>query len=172
MPPSTTRPWARPLLRVGKRLMDGARSGRAAGVLTASSRASGFGVLDGHTHALLVTYKRDGTGVPTPVWFAHADDRVYVWTEINAYKAKRLRRDPRALLAPCGPTGAPLGPAVAARGRVLEDPEDRRRAAAAVRDQWGFGRKLFERVSRTVTDVHYLEFEAVPDAGTDTGAGD
>lgn len=154
---------ARPLLKLGKRLMDRSRSRRAANVLVTEDRAAGFGVLAGHAHALLVTYKRDGTGVPTPVWFARDDDRVYVWTEINAYKAKRLRRDPRALLGPCGPTGAPLGPPVAARGRVLEDPQDRARAAAAIRSQWGIGRRLFERISRPITEVHYLELVADPD---------
>ncbi|WP_036725053.1 PPOX class F420-dependent oxidoreductase [Patulibacter minatonensis] len=163
MSPNTAGQRFRPVIRIGKRLMDGARSKRASGVLADDARAEGFDVLAGHTHALLVTYKRDGTGVPTPVWFARDDDRVYVWTEINAFKAKRLRRDPRALLAPCGPTGAPQGPAVAARGRVLEDPQERERAATVVRSQWGFGRRLFELVSRTVTDVHYLAFEVADD---------
>jgi hypothetical protein len=107
---------------------------------------------------LLVTYKRGGTGVPTPVWFARDGERVYVWTEINAYKAKRVRRDPRALLAPCGPTGRPLGPPIAASGRVLSDETERRRAAAKIRSQWGPGRRLFGLLSRPLTDVHYIEF--------------
>jgi pyridoxamine 5'-phosphate oxidase-like protein len=93
---------ARRLIKAGKRPMDGARSAKAASVLDMPVQTTGFDALAGHTHMLLVTFKRDGSAVPTPVWFARDGDRVYVWTEINAYKAKRVRRDPRALIAPCG----------------------------------------------------------------------
>lgn len=143
--------------------MDGSRSAAAASILEMPVSTDGFGALAGRTYALLVTYKRDGSGVPTPVWFAQRDDRVYVWTEVGAYKAKRLRRDPRALLAPCGPTGKPLGSPVAARGRVLEDEAERRQAAAVIRSEWGLGRRLFELCSRPLTDVHYLEFRPADD---------
>lgn len=156
---------SRRLVKAGKRPLEGARSSEAASILEQPVQLGGFEALDGHTHALLVTYKRDGNGVPTPVWFARDGERVYVWTEVNAFKAKRLRRDPRALLAPCGPTGKPLGPPVAARGRILTGAADRDCAGRAVRAQWGFGRKLFERLSRPITEVHYLEFvPAKPDA--------
>lgn len=149
---------SRRLVKAGKRPLEGVRSSEAASILDAPVQVGGFDGLDGHTHALLVTFKRDGTGVPTPVWFARDGERLYVWTEINAFKAKRLRRDPRALVAPCGPTGKPSGPPVAARGRILTDAAERERAGRAIRAQWGFGRKLFERVSRPFTEVHYLEF--------------
>jgi PPOX class probable F420-dependent enzyme len=163
MPPRIPDGLARRLIKAGKRPMDGARSAKAASVLDMPVQTTGFEALTGHTHMLLVTYKRDGGAVPTPVWFARDRDRVYVWTEINAYKAKRVRRDPRALIAPCGPTGAPLGPPIAARGRVLTDQEERRRAAAAIRSQWGPGRRLFELLSRPLTDVHYIEFTPTKD---------
>ncbi|WP_320668994.1 PPOX class F420-dependent oxidoreductase [Patulibacter defluvii] len=157
----------RRLLKAAKRPMDGARSPRAASVLDQPPRHDPtFAVLDGRTHALLVTYKRDGSAVPTPVWFARDGERVVVWTEVGAFKAKRLRRDPRALLAPCDPRGAPLGPAVAARGRVLTDPAERTRAATVVRRSWNLGQRLFERASRPLTDVHYLELvPAGPEGG-------
>jgi PPOX class probable F420-dependent enzyme len=157
-----TRRW---LIRKAKGPMNAARSPRAFEVLEMPVQHDGFDALTGHAHALLVTYKRDGTAVPAPVWFARDGERVYVWTEINAYKAKRLRRDPRALLAPCGPTGVPLGPPIAATGRVLEDPRDRDFAARVIRSQWGVAQRLFELLSRPLTDVHYLEFVPAPDGG-------
>jgi uncharacterized protein len=40
-----------------------------------SGTASDFAGLEGHKYALLVTFRRDGTAVPTPVWFALLDDR-------------------------------------------------------------------------------------------------
>jgi PPOX class probable F420-dependent enzyme len=152
--------------RAARRLLAGAKK-----PLTASMDASAHTVLDrevvesdfsplaGHQHCLLVTYKRDGTPVPAPVWFAvDGAGRLYVWTEVNAYKAKRLARDERALIAPCGPTGKPLGSPIRATGRVLTAESDRQHAAATLRGAWGPARRLFERLSRPITDVHYLEF--------------
>lgn len=156
-------------IKAAKRPMEGVRSPQAASVLGMPVRHdASFGALAGGSHALLVTYKRDGGAVPTPVWFAlDVDGRLFVWTEIEAFKAKRLRRNPEALLAPCDPRGAPLGPPIAARGRVLSDPAEREHAAAVVRRSWNLGQRLFERLSRPLTEVHYLEF--VPAAAGSDG---
>lgn len=149
----------RRMLKVAKRPMEGARSPNAASVLDLPlQHDASFAALDGGAHALLVTYKRDGGAVPTPVWFARDGERLFVWTEIGAFKAKRLRRNPDALLAPCDPRGTPLGPPILTRGRVLADPVERAHAAAVIRRSWNLGQRLFERFSRPLTDVHYLEF--------------
>ena len=66
--------------------------------------------------ALLVSYRRDGTPVPTPVWAALADAALYVRSERSSGKVKRLRRDPRLLVAPCTVRGRPLGPPLEASG--------------------------------------------------------
>lgn len=163
------------LTRGFKRPLQAARAPQAFDVLRMPVRYDDFSTLQGR-YALLVTYKRDGTAVPTPVWFARDGEKVYVWTEINAYKAKRLRHDPRALLAPCTARGVPTGWPVAARGRVLTEPHARARAAAVIRGSWGPGRRLLERVSRPVTEVHYLELvpatpQVVPSNGVGGGAG-
>jgi PPOX class probable F420-dependent enzyme len=109
------------------------------------------------TPLLLVTWKKNGDAVPSPVWFAREGERLFVWTEVNAYKAKRLRRDPRALVAPCTATGVPQGEPIAARGRVLETDAERARAAKLLRRDWNIGQRLFERFSRRLTDAHYIE---------------
>lgn len=142
--------------RVLKRPLTAARAPEALDVLKMPVRNTDFSSLTG-TYALLVTYKRDGTPVPTPVWFAREGKKVYLWTEVNAYKVKRLRNDRRALLAPCTARGAPVGPPIAAVGRVLEDSREREHAAAVIRRSWGIGRNFFERLSRPLTEVHYLE---------------
>lgn len=148
---------SRPLLRALKRPMNAARHSDALGILDLPVETGGFDAVTGN-HILLVTYKRDGTPVPSPVWFAREGELIYVWTEVNAFKAKRLRRDERALIAPCSPRGVPRGAPVAAVGRVLAMDADRDRAAAAIRGSWGPARRTFERLSRPLTDVHYLEF--------------
>jgi uncharacterized protein len=150
-----------PIMRALKRPMNAARADEAMEVLERPVRHAGFADLTG-TYVLLVTYKRDGTPIPSPVWFARDGETLFVWTEVNAFKAKRLRNDPRALLAPCTSRGVPTGDPIAATGRVLTDDAERRRAASVIRSQWGIGRKLFERMSRPMTDVHYLAFEPAP----------
>jgi len=144
-------------MRAMKRPMNAARDDQALTILDVPVTYGDFSGITG-THILLVTYKRDGTPVPSPVWFARDGEQLYVWTEINAFKAKRLRNDERALIAPCSPRGVPRGEPVAAVGRVLTDDAERRRAATMIRSSWGPGRRLFELFSRPMTDVHYLAF--------------
>lgn len=60
----------------------------------------------------LTTYRRDGTPVSTPVWFVEEDGRLFVTTAADSYKAKRLRRNPAAMVAPCTARGVPKGDAI------------------------------------------------------------
>lgn len=89
-------------------------------------RAPDFSGLDDRKYALLVTFRRDGTAVPTPVWFALLDDRRFVTrTEERTAKVRRIRRDPRARVIPCDPRGKPLGLGVDGTARLLETKEER-----------------------------------------------
>jgi PPOX class probable F420-dependent enzyme len=140
-----------------KRLLVALRSKDADTLVDLPVQHGGFSSLGGHKHCLVVTYRKDGRPVAQPVWPGYDGDRVYIWTEIQAYKAKRLRNNPLALIAPCSFRGKPLGPPIAARGRILETEAERRHAESVIRSQWGWKRKMFERTSRPLTDVHYLE---------------
>jgi PPOX class probable F420-dependent enzyme len=107
--------------------------------------------------SLLVTYRRDGTPVPTPVWAAEADGRFYVRSERAAGKVKRLRRDPRLLVAPCTVRGKPLGAPFEARARVLDAAEELVGERALVA-RYGLGRRLFELAMDILRiDMCYLE---------------
>jgi PPOX class probable F420-dependent enzyme len=149
--------FIRKLIFSNKQLVDGTRSEKAKDVLNVAPAHSGFESLDGHKYMLLVTYKKNGDAVPMPVWFGRQDQRLFVWTEENAYKAKRLRNDERAIVAPCGPLGEPLGLPIAARGRILETESERANAKRVLLNNWGLFRRLFERSSRRITDVIYIE---------------
>ena len=67
----------------------------------------------------LTTYRRDGSPVSTPVWFVEEDGRLYATTAADSYKAKRLRRNPAAMVAPCTATGRPKADAVPASVEFL-----------------------------------------------------
>jgi hypothetical protein len=107
--------------------------------------------------SLLVTYRRDGTPVPTPAWAAEADGRLYVRSERSSGKVKRLRRDPRMLLAPCTAQGRPLGAPLEASARVLPSAEEPT-AELALAARYGFGRRCFELAMDLLrVDMCYLE---------------
>jgi len=119
---------------------------------------SGFEHLRGHKYCLLVTYKRSGDAVPTPVWFGLGDGKLYVRSEANVAKVKRIRNDPRVRIAPCSVRGKPLGPPAEGRARVLDQPSDEEYAEAALRANYGLGRKLYERAGGALgTGTVYLE---------------
>ena len=104
-----------------------------------------FRSLDGHKYCQLVTFRRDGTAVATPVWFASDGDRLFVKTEDPSGKVKRIRRDGRVRVAPCTVAGRLLGPPVVAMARVLPDVETGH-AESTLRRRYGLGRRVFERV--------------------------
>ena len=62
-------------------------------VISEDPAASGFEHLRGHKYCLLVTYKRNGEAVPTPVWFGLAGGRLYLRSEADAAKVKRVRNE-------------------------------------------------------------------------------
>lgn len=71
----------------------------------------------------LTTYRRDGTPASTPVWFVGDDGRLLVVTADDSYKAKRLRRNPACMVAPCNARGVPKGDAIPARAEFLSENE-------------------------------------------------
>ena len=71
----------------------------------------------------LTSFRRDGSGVATPVWFVQAEGRLRVVTEASSYKVRRIRRDPRVTIAPCTATGRLQGTPVPAWAELLPDAE-------------------------------------------------
>jgi PPOX class probable F420-dependent enzyme len=107
--------------------------------------------------ALLTTYKRDGAPVATAVTIAVEGDRAYVRTWDTAWKARRMRNDPRVLVAPATMGGRQRGAPVRARSRLLSGEEAAHAARAIARRQrilQGILVPLTHRLLRYRT-VHY-----------------
>ncbi|MCT9088755.1 PPOX class F420-dependent oxidoreductase [Streptomyces sp. ASQP_92] len=60
-------------------------------------------------YLLVTTYKKDGTGVPTPVWVVRDEDALVIWTVADSWKVKRIRNRPQVLVGPCDVRGNPTG---------------------------------------------------------------
>jgi hypothetical protein len=91
----------------------------------------------------LTTFRKNGAAVPTPVWFAEEKGKLYVVTERNLGKVKRIRNNPRVLVEPCDRMGKTLGPFVEAEARILPD-EESQRADELLTRKYTWQKRLFE----------------------------
>jgi uncharacterized protein len=71
-------------------------------------------------YVALTTFRRNGTPVVTPVWFAIDNDKLYVYSEHDAGKMKRVRATGKVEVAPCTMRGAITGDAVPGTAIALE----------------------------------------------------
>jgi PPOX class probable F420-dependent enzyme len=71
----------------------------------------------------LTSFKRDGTGVPTPVWFVTDQGRVLVLTASQSFKVKRIVRNPDVTVASCSASGRLRSEPVLARAELLPENE-------------------------------------------------
>ena len=101
------------------------------GIETGMSDANNFGSLDKRDFLNLETFRKNGAGVQTPVWFAadpatdiHSGGaKLYVYTVENTGKVKRVRNNPHVRIAPCNRTGRLRGGWIDANARVAQGAE-------------------------------------------------
>ena len=72
----------------------------------------------------VTSFKRDGTGVATPVWFVSDGSRLYAFTDLHSAKIRRIHRNPHVLVASCRPGGKLRREPVTARADVLTAPTE------------------------------------------------
>ena len=125
-----------------------------------TARGEGFAEFADRKHCLVVSYRRDGTAVPTPVWFGSDSRGLYFRSRAGSAKVKRIRRNPQILVAPCDENGAPLGEAVAAAAEPLADRE-KAEAEKSIRANQGFDRRFYMRFFSTPPDDEAY-FRVVP----------
>jgi uncharacterized protein len=116
-----------------------------------------FHHLHGHQFMCLTTFRKSGEAVPTPVWFAQVDEKVYVMTQAAAGKVKRIRHNAMVEVTPCTVRGELLGEAAEAMARVMHADEEKA-ARRALNQKYGvqkFFYDLYLRLRRT--QMVYLE---------------
>jgi uncharacterized protein len=110
------------------------------------SAATDLGLLSGARYLSLTTFKRDSTPVACPVWVVSDDGRrLLVATGAETGKAKRLRRNPRVLVAPASATGKLRGELIEGKGRLL-DAADGDLVTKLIRDKYGLWVPITEAV--------------------------
>lgn len=75
--------------------------------------------ISGQRYISLVTFRKNGTAVPTPVWFGEENGRLYVMTNGQSGKSKRLRNNAEVRIAPSTIRGKVTGPEFSAKVRFM-----------------------------------------------------
>jgi PPOX class probable F420-dependent enzyme len=81
--------------------------------------AADLGALFRGRYLSVTSFKRDGTGVATPMWFVSDGTRLFALTDLHSAKVWRLRRNPRVLIASCRVDGKLRNEPVPARVELL-----------------------------------------------------
>jgi PPOX class probable F420-dependent enzyme len=104
-------------------------------------------------HVSLTTYRKDGTGVATPVWHVVHSDELLVVSEAEAWKVKRIRNNSHVVVTVCDFRGKIAAGAASAEGtaRLLDEADTETARAGLARkyvlSRWGnrFARVLHVR---------------------------
>lgn len=96
---------------------------------------------EGEQYISLETFRKNGQGVRTPVWFAESDGLFYIYSLADAGKVKRIRNNPQVRIAPCTMRGSVTGQWTDARARILESAEARR-ADELITEKYGWKKKF------------------------------
>lgn len=94
--------------------------------------------LDSARYLNLLTFRKSGAEVSTPVWFAPHRGVFYAFSAGDAGKVKRLRNSSRARIAPCDWRGELRGSWQEAKAFLVDDPAERKAAFRALRCKYGW----------------------------------
>lgn len=90
----------------------------------------------------LATFRKDGTAVYTPIWFAEDAGKLYFMTGTKLWKYKRIRNNPQVKFAPCTFRGKITGPEFAGTARILPA-EDSAKALKLIKAKYWLARVPF-----------------------------
>ena len=102
-------------------------------------------------HISLTTFRRDGSTASTPVWVVSDDGkRLLVWTGAETWKAKRIRRDPRVLVAASDARGREKGERIPGRARIVDEGE---LVTKLLRRKYGLQKRALDAFNRALAAV-------------------
>ncbi len=96
----------------------------------------------------LETFRKSGIGVKTPLWFAQEGEILYLWTNAESGKIKRIRNNAMVNIAPCKRFGEITGEWVAAQASVDASDAAVRHVEMLLRQKLGFGFAIFRVIDR------------------------
>ena len=91
------------------------------------------------------TFRKNGQGVKTPVWFVEDGETLLVWTEAGSGKARRIRSDSTVRVAPSTrfASGQPAGEWLPAHAQADESPETINHVEKLMKKKYGVMFNIF-----------------------------
>ncbi len=75
------------------------------------------------SHINIMTFRKNGEGAATPVWFLEDKDKIYICTGGATYKVKRIRNNPEVQIAASDASGNLKGEYFEGKARILAKDE-------------------------------------------------
>ena len=103
------------------------------------------------TYIALETFRKNGEGVKTAVWVVAENGKLYVWTDGNSWKAKRIRNNEAVRLCESDSRGTPKSDWLEAKARILDTPTEIETMQKRLSKKYGIQFKairLMERIRR------------------------
>ena len=118
---------------------------------------------------VLTTFRKNGQGVTTPVWFAHKDGKLLLCTWGKFWKVKRIKNNPNVEFAPAKTRiGSPskytvTGKTIRGVARFLEG-EEAKEANRLLRKKYGFFKYILlnRLISAFSSSGKIVHFEIIP----------
>jgi uncharacterized protein len=110
----------------------------------------------------LVTFRRNGAGVPTPLWIVGIGDKLYAFTDGTSAKMKRLKANDRIQIAACDARGKVRGEYADGRAHKIDDPAMIARVLAELTRKYGWQMRVlsvFSRLAGRINRRAYIEIE-------------
>ena len=121
-----------------------------------------FEQLSVERYVSLMTFRRNGTGVPVPIWVAPVDGKLYAVTNGTSAKMKRLKAVDRVRLAACDARGRVRGEWTDGKARRVDEPAVLDRAIEALLAKYGWQVRVldfFTRLTGRAKDRAFIEIE-------------
>lgn len=101
---------------------------------------------DREKYISIETFKKNGQGVKTPVWFVLHNGAFYVYTEADSWKVKRIRNNPRVRVAKCDVRGNVKGAFIDGTAQIIDG--DERMTADKLLDRKYFLKQIFNFLTK------------------------
>jgi len=100
-------------------------------------------------YLIIETYRKNGDPVRTPVWFVEHQGIIYVRTNTDTGKAKRIRLNPHVRIAPSTGRGIPKSDWIEAEA-IIAGEEEAKTAFSLLKTKYGIQYRL-------IRFIHWLQ---------------
>ena len=103
---------------------------------------------EGKSYMNIETFRKNGQGVKTPVWFVEDGASLRIWTFAGAGKIKRIRRDGTVRITPSDASGTPLGEWMPAHASADDSTESVQYVEKLMRKKYGWQFTIFNGLGK------------------------